>query len=233
MRNIKAVFKKQIISFFKNSGMFGMPMFFLGIPFAMLLLIPDVGENRHLIVTQFVIMFVGLAMVGIASGFIEEDRTTMNLRFMGMAGVKPYQYLIGTCGALLLVSLGALTLFGLMSGFSGQAMASFLTLAMLGAAASMLLGITLRLTRFAPFTPVVAMLLGVGPLFADANETLANIFSFTYTHRVNTAMQDQMAVNLSETFQVVAINIAIILVLFIIFNLRVGLDGEKISANKA
>ena len=233
MRNVKAVFKKQIFSFFKNSGMFGMPMFFLGIPFAMLLLIPDIGDGRHLIVTQFVIMFVGLAMVGIASGFIEEDRATMNLRFMGMAGVKPYQYLIGTCGALLLVSLGALTLFGLMSGFSGQTMINFLILAMLGAAASMLLGITLRLTRFAPFTPVVGMLLGAGPLFADANETLANIFSFTYTHRVNTAMQEQMAVNLTETFQIVAINIAIILVFFIIFNMRVGLDGEKISANKA
>jgi len=233
MRNVKAVLKKQILSFFKNSGMFGMPMFFLGIPFAMLLLIPDVGDSRHLIVTQFVIMFVGLAMVGVASGFIEEDRATMNLRFMGMAGVKPYQYLLGTCGAMLLVSLGALLLFGLMSGFAGQTMINFLILAMLGASASMLLGITLRLTKFAPFTPIVAMLLGVGPLFADANETLANIFSFTYTHRVNTAMQEQMAVNLTETFQIVGINIAIILVLFIVSNLSIGLDGEKISANKA
>ena len=231
MRNIKAVATKQMLSFFKNATFFGTPMFFLLIPFAILLLMAGADTNRHLVVSQFVVMYIGISMIGNASAYIMEDRTTMNLRFMGMAGVKPYQYLIGTCIVLLATSLVILFLFGLMIQYSGNEMLNFLKISMLGSATSMLFGITLGLTKIGPFVTPIGLLLGVGPIFAEANETLATIFNFTYTMQITNVIRDgDMTGDLSHSLQIVLINMAVILIAFIILNAKTGLDGEKMGA---
>ena len=236
MRNIKAIFIKQLKSFFKNPSLFGTPGAFLLIPFLILLLIPGTGEDRGIIISQFVLMFAGISMIGNAAVVINEDRDTMNLRFMAMAGVKPYQYLLASGGVLLLVSLGALFLFGLMAQYSGEVMLNFLILSMLGITCSILLGTTLSLSKIAPFTMVVALILGVGPIFANGNETLANIFHFTYVQQMNNFIQQSSEGIVSipnDAFQIVLINLAVLLVLFIITNLRNGLDGEKLAKRRA
>ena len=228
MRKIKAVFIKQMLSFFKNPSMIGAPIAFLLIPFMILVLVPDTGDSRGLIVSQFVVMFSGIAMIGTSAGFIMEDRATMNLRFMGMAGVKPFQYLIATCATLLVISLIANVLFGLMLMYPLEEMLNFLAVATLGALCSMMLGITLSLSKLANFTGIIGLILGVGPIFADANEFLERIFYFTFTHQVNTAVRGVVDVNYADTFQVIFINLAIIFVAFVIMNSRTGLDGEKL-----
>ena len=229
MKNIKAVFTKQILSFFKNPAMIGTPVAFLLIPFAILILVPGAYEDIDIITAQFVVMFVGISMIGASAGLIAEDRLTMNLRFMGMAGVKPYQYLISMCATLLLISFGALILFGLIGRHSSEVMPNFLIISMLGATCSMLLGITLSLSKFAPFAPIIGILLGVGPIFSDANEFLANIFHFVYTHQVNITIRGDMIENFEEAVQIISINIAVLLLAFIFTNTRYGLDGEKLA----
>lgn len=230
MRNIKAIFKKQLLSFFKNPGMMGAPAFFLAIPFLILLLMSGADTDRNLIVSQFVVMFIGISMIGTASGFIAEDRLTMNLRFMGMAGVKPYQYLIGTCSALLIISCIVLVLFGLMYQFTGGAMVNFLAISILGAATSMIFGITLSLSKFNSFTMPISLLLGVGPIFAEANEVLSTIYHFIYTMQLTNVLREgDMTADLTENLQIILLNMAVLLVLFIITNARYGLDGEKLG----
>ena len=231
MRNIKAVFIKQILSYVKNPAMYATPITFLLIPLAFRIFIPDVPPAE--IVPQFIVMFIGISMIGASSGFIAEDRVTMNLRFMGMAGVKPYQYLIGTCSTLLIASFVAIVLFGLIGQHSGQALVNFVVISMLGATNSMLFGITLSLSKLANFTMLAAMLLGVGPIFAGANEALANIFNFTYTMQVNNVVSGDLTANPMEAIQIILINMAVILVAFIVLNIRNGLDGEKIVKSAA
>jgi len=231
MRNIKAVFTKQMLSYFKNPDFFGAPMFFLAIPFFILLLVPgaDADSDRGIIVSQFIVMFIGISMIGTSAGYIREDRGTMNLRFMGMAGVKPYQYLIATCMALLAISFIAMILFGLMAQYSGEEMVNFLMISMMGAGTSMLLGITLSLSKIGAFTGIIGLLLGIGPMFATANEFLYNIFRFTYTMQLTTLIREgDLTANLTEIIQIILINMAVILVAFIFMNTRTGLDGEKI-----
>jgi len=230
MRKIRAVFTKQTLSFIRNPARWGVPVAFLFIPFMFLLLVPGMLESDEVvnIVPQFTIMFIGISMIGSSAGFITEDRMTMNLRFMGMAGVKPYQYLIGTSATILLVSLIALILFGLMMGHTGGAMVNFLTISMLGAACSMLLGITLSLSKIAPFTPIVGLLLGVLPIMGDFNVPhLTEFFSFTFTQQINYAMRKELTVLPTEAFQVIAINFVVLLAVFLLINARTGLDGEK------
>jgi len=168
-------------------------------------------------------------MIGAAAGFIAEDRSTMNLRFMGMAGVKPWQYLVGTAGTLLIVSFVALVLFALLAGYTNPDIAiNFMALTMLGAVNSLLLGITISLTRFAPLTGLVGLLLGVGPIFADANEFLASIYSVLYTMHVIEAVREQMDVDLNASFQIMLINTAVLVVAFLVINWRNGLEGDQI-----
>jgi len=250
MRNVKAIFIKQFKSFFKNPGMYGTPVAFLVIPFLILLLTPGAGEDRGIIVSQFVLMFSGISIIGNASYIIAEDRDTMNLRFMGMAGVKPWQYLLATSGALLLVSIGVLYLFGLMAQYSGEAMMTFMALSTLGIACSILLGVTLGLSKLAPFTMLVALVLGAGPIFAAANETLANLFRFTYVQQMNifirqtsgaiiempdgtVQIMEGITVIPNEAIQIMAINAAVLLLIFVVTNLRNGLDGEKLANKRA
>ena len=228
MRNIKAVFKKQMLSFFKNPAFYGAPFFFLLLPLLFIILIPGAAYDRAAIVSQFVTIFIGISMIGTAAGFIAEDRSTMNLRFMSMAGVKPHQYLIGSAGALLIISLGANVYFGLLSGHSGHVLLSFLSIAMLGVINSLLLGITFGLSRLANFTMVVALVLGIGSVFSDINETLSRIFYFTFTHQVNTAVRGDLSGGLARTYQMLLINMAVLLVLFLLTNIRSGLDGDRV-----
>jgi len=249
MRNIKAIFIKQFKSFFKNPSLYITPAAFLLIPFLILWLTPDAGDARAIIVSQFVLMFAGISMIGNASLIITEDRSTMNLRFMGMAGVKPWQYLLATSGVFLLVSLGVLYLFGLMAGFYGEFMLNFMILGMLGIVCSILLGTTLGLSKLAPFTMIVALVLGVGPIFAVANETLANIFNFTFVQQMNIFIRQtggaivQMPDGTIEALEgtatipegaipIMLINVAVLILLFIITNARNGLDGEKVAKRK-
>ena len=221
MRNIKAVFIKQLLSYIKNSARWGAPVTFLIIPFLFLMLAPP-GVNMAVLTAQFVIMFVGISMVGSSAGFIVEDKSTMNLRFMSMAGVKPYQYLIATCAVLLIVSLFALILFGLISGHSDETMVNFLILSMLGATCSMLLGITLGLSKIAPFTMIFGILLGVGPvLSADAGvEILSRFFYLTFTYQVNIAIRGDLATLPMGAVQIILVNIAVILLGFVVMNAR-------------
>jgi len=225
MRNIKAVFIKQMLSFFKNPGMWGAPATFIVIPFAFRIFLG--AEDMPIIVTQFVAMFVGISMIGVSGAFIVEDRSTMNLRFMGMAGVKPYQYLIGTCTTLLIVSIIANFLFAMIGGRGGIELVNFMVFST-GATTSMLMGITLRLIKgVGEFTPIIGILLGVGPSFAEVNETLTMIFSRLYTFQIQQGLREDLNTLDMSRLQVVLINMAVILVLFIVMNLRTGLDGEK------
>jgi len=231
MRNIRAVFTKQMLSYIRNSERYGTALVFLAIPFAILLLVPGAGEDRAIIVAQFITMFVGISMIFAASAFIIEDRTTMNLRFMGMAGVKPFQYLIGTCAMLLIVSLVGNLLFALQSLYTGTALINFMTVSMLGAANSMFLGITLSLSpKTASFAPVSGLILGIGPMFSNVNEFLSMIFSFTYTQQVTNVIRGEdidITGDITFPLQIILINMAVIFILFVILNMRNGLDGEK------
>ena len=225
MRNIKAVFTKQTLSYFTNPSFYGAAGTFLLLTFVFIILVPGVEAE---VVPQFVTLFTGISMIGAAAGFIGEDRATMNLRFMGMAGVKPYQYLIASAATLLIISFGALILYGLMGRFSGQDFIQFMAVTMLGAVNSILFGTTLGLHKILSNYAIVAgLLLGIGPNFAGFNDTLFNIFRLAYTQQVNLTIRGE--VSFADSLPILLANTAVLLAAFLVMNTRVGLDGEKIK----
>lgn len=222
-RNIKAVFTKHTLSYFKNSSFYGAAGTFLILTFAFAMFLPG---SQSEVVPQFVTLFIGISMIGTAAGFIMEDRATMNLRFMSMAGVKPYQYLIGASATLLLISFAALIIYGMIGGYSGQDFIYFMIVTMLGAVNSILLGTTFGLHKvLSNYAMVVGLLLGIGPNFANFNDTLYNVFRLVYTQQVNLTIRGEAY--FADSFPILLANTAVLLMAFIIMNVRNGLDGER------
>ena len=126
-RNTKAIFTKQIQSLLRNPGMLIQALIYVGLVLVLSFLIGGDDEivdcddcipayicevHREeesdtpdpSMAGLFTVMFVGMTLVGSASALVLEDKTTQNLRFMTMAGVKPSQYLLGTTTSLFVLS---------------------------------------------------------------------------------------------------------------------------------
>ena len=58
---------------------------------------------------------------------------------------------------------------------------------------------------------------------------MAQIFYFTFTSQVNIALREDLSVLPMGAIQVVLANMAVMLILFVVMNARVGLDGEKLA----
>ena len=245
MRNIYAVFLKQFMSLIKNPGMIVQALIFLGLVLVMSFLIGaeddkncydcipayvctvclenDTDTPNPSLTGLFTIMFVGLAMVGSASALVLEDKTTVNLRFMAMANVKPKQYLLGTGISLLIISFVLLVLFSIVGRYFGMQMLLFLAVTTVGAVVSILLGITVGLSKAPYITAPLSIILGMGPMLSNFNDTLAHILRFTYTQQINLAISDLDA-DLTTNFVIIAANGVAILLLFLWMRRKGTLD---------
>ena len=168
-------------------------------------------------IAAFAIIFVGLALVGSASGQVAEDKSTTNLRFMAMADVRPWQYLIGTFAAMIIVMSTMLIFYALLGGYFGVNMIRFMSIGVLGGAVSILLGIVIGLSKVPILATPISLVLGLGPTLAAGNETVANLLRFTFIQQVNIAFADLDA-DLTSNFLIVAVNGAVILLVFFIMH---------------
>ena len=165
----------------------------------------------------FAVIFVGLGLMSSAAGQVSEDKTTTNLRFMAMAEMRPYQYLIGTVTAMLIVVTIMLVPYALLGGYLGTNFFWFMTIGIAGGLTSTLLGIVIGLSKMPFIATPLSIVLGLGPTISSFNETVANLLRFTFIQQVNIAFSDLEA-DLSSNFQIIGANFAVILIVFIIMH---------------
>ena len=239
MTNTRAIFIKQIQSLIKNPTMLAQAIAYLAIVAAITFLIGlDQADDtcdtcipayvcasclaeEELSVTPdpsmvglFTLMFVGLATVGSASALVMEDKTTHNLRFMTMAGVKPFQYLLGTIPSIFVLNIVIIVLFSIVGGYFGMEMLRFVSIAATGALVSTLLGVAIGLSRAPVLAAPFSIVLGMGPMLSTFNDTLARYLRFTYTQQINLAVSD-LYQDMSTHFMIIGANGAVILLAFI------------------
>ena len=95
MKNIDAVFLKQLKETFKNKAIL---IHFLMFPLMVIVMENAVKlENmpEHFFVKLFAIMFVGMAPLTCMSSIISEEKESNTLRVLMMCNVKPFEYLTG------------------------------------------------------------------------------------------------------------------------------------------
>jgi len=243
MRNTNAIFMKQIRSLIKSPAMIVQGVIFIVMVLVMTFLMgPDrecptpeyanpcveafhceyCMENNPLLslpqlsmTGMFTVMFIGMAMVGSASALVQEDKTSHNLRFMRMAGMKPRQYLTGTATALFIVSIPLLFLYAMVGRHFGFITLEFMLITATGALVSIMLGITIGLSKAPLLATPLSMLLGMGPMFSSFNERLATYFHFAYTQQVNLTIYNLEYGLELRTFYILGANLVVILLLFL------------------
>ena len=237
MKSARAIFIKQAKDTLKNRMVLIQFIIFPVMAFVMTEFIakgqPDIPNSLY--VTMFAAMFAGMTPLTMTSGAISEDRERKSLRFLVMAGVKPYEYLLGIGGFVLVMCSLISVIFGLIGGFSGMELFKFVSVLILGSIASAILGATIGIfsknqqSATAISTPVF-MLLSFSPLIAMFNESVKKFVGIFYTQHVNNIVNaggflsdpDQAADPL-KSYLIIAANIAVLLVLFFVAYKKKGL----------
>ena len=237
MRNTKAIFFKQTSSQLKSPVMIFQAVLFLLIVLIMSFFmsgdddecytcipayvcatcleeasafyIPDIS-----IAALFAVMFVGLTLVSMAAALVNEDKSTQNLRFLAMANVKPYQYMLGTLASMFIISFVIIILFAIVGQYFGTDMLWFVAIATSGAVVSILLGAAIALSKFAVVLMPVSLVLGMGPMLSEFNEGLANTLRFTYTQQIRLAVGG-LGYDMTENFIIIGLNGLVALWLFV------------------
>jgi ABC-2 type transport system permease protein len=176
--------------------------------------------NPNLFVTMMAAIFAGMGLITAVSDAIAEDIERKCLRFLVIAGVKPHQYLLGTGGFYLCAGTVTAVIFAIIGDFTVQETLKFLAIMIAGVAASILLGAAIgiysknRQTATALSMPA-AVLVGFTPMIANFNETVERFAGVLYTQQINVIVND-FSVSLWRPLLVVAGNIAVLTVLFIV-----------------
>lgn len=229
MRSAGAIFIKQGLDMLKNWGVLIQFIVFpvIALIFTELVAKSDPDIPDTMFITMFAVIFASMSIVVAITSVIAEDRENKSVRFLVMAGVKPHEYLLGTGGVMVVVSAVVVLVFGLMGGFSGAGLATFLGVVMLGVVASTLLGATLGMLARNQQAAVaigmpVAMVLGFGPMLATFDANIEQVFSVFYTQQVSLLAND-LSGGLLRPLLVIGANIAVLAVLFGVVYRRRGL----------
>jgi ABC-2 type transport system permease protein len=229
-RPVKAIMTKQAIDMFKNPMILVNFLLFPAVALLMTIFVERGNDDipNNMFVTMMAAIFAGMALISVSSGAIAEDIEQKCLRFLVLAGVKPGQYLLGMSGCFMIAGTAASFAFALIGDFTVIETLKFLAVMISGAGASILLGATLavlsnRQAANALVMPV-AVIVGFAPMISNFNETVKKFAGVLYTQQINVIVNDFSA-GLLKPMLVIAANIAVLTVLFIIAYKKRGLKG--------
>ena len=178
---------------------------------------------------MFAAMLIGSGpMIAIATN-VAEDSEYKSLRFLVMAGVKPWQYLFGLAISVFLASVLSLAALVLIGGITGEVLLRFSLVAILGLIASAILGGAVGIfaknvqQAAAIYTPLM-MVLAFTPMLAAFNETIARIAEFLFPYQVLVVIFNPEA-DFIRALLVIAGNAVVLLAFFIFAYKKKGLRG--------
>jgi len=234
MRSIKAIFSKQAKDMFRNPAVLVMFIVFPAVAFIMTQLIAKSNDDipDNMFVTMMAAIFAGMGLVTSSAAVIAEDIERKSLRFLIIAGVKPHQYLIGTGGFFLLAGAVTSVVFALIGDFTGTETLKFLTVMITGSAASIILGAVIGMLSknqqaATSLSMPIAVIIGFTPMVASFSETVEKYASILYTQQINVIVNDFSA-NFIQALIVIGMNIAVLLILFIVTYRKKGYREERV-----
>jgi len=225
MNAVKAIFMKQLSDFPKNIAVTLMYILFPAMAFLMGNFMGEYGAGQ---VAMFAAMFAGSTPMIAIANTVAEDNEYKGLRFLVMAGVKPWQYLLGLSGFVLIMSAISLALFVLMGDF-GELLTRFLIVAALACISSAILGGAVGIfaknvqQANAIYTPLMLALFFL-PMLAGFNETVERIAQFLFSYQVLVVALDPDA-DFTRALIVIGANLVVLLAFFVIAFKKKGLKG--------
>lgn len=230
MRNIDAVFLKQLKETFKNKTIL--------IQFLMMPILAVVMENtitlddmpEHFFVKMFSVMFVGMAPLTCMSAIISEEKEKNTLRSLMMSNVKPFQYLIGIGMYVWLMCMAGAAVFAVCGGYSGMDFCVFMLIMAIGILLSGLTGAVIGVfsknqMAATSVTVPVMMVFSFLPMLSMFNKDIEKIARITYSQQMSILINELgMADVKAESIVVIAVNFVIMAVLFAAVFKKKGLE---------
>lgn len=231
MRNIRAVFFKQIIDTVKNITVL--------IQFLMLPILTIIMENAvkienmpdHFFVKLFASMFIGMAPLMCMSAVISEEKEKNTLRALMMSNVSPAQYLVGVGAYVFIMCTGGTAVFAILGEYSGGGLAVFLFAMVSGILISELIGAAIGIfgknqTAAISVSVPVMMIFAFLPMISLFNKNVEEIAKVTYSQQISRLINGMGVSGITaENIIVIALNFVVSIALFFIAYKKKGLEN--------
>lgn len=230
MKNIKAVFMKQILDTIKNKTVF--------IQFLMFPIIAVVMENavkieempEHFFAKLFAVMFIGMAPLSCMSAIISEEKEKNTLRALMMSSVKPWQYLVSVGAYIFIMCMVGMSVFAVLCEHKGKALTIFIFCTAFGIILSELAGAAIGIfsknqMAATSLTLPIMMIFSFSPMLSMFNETIKKIAGITYLQQISNILNGIVMSEISaKSVVIIAANFAVGLVLFTAAYKKKGLE---------
>lgn len=195
MRNIKAIFKKQLKETAKNTPVLIQFLLFPAMTLIMSRAVHIDGLSPNYFVTLFAAMFIGMAPLTSISSIIAEEKEKNTLRVLMMSNVKPWEYLLGVGTYVFLCCLTGGSVIVLSGSYNASEKGVFFSIMVLGILASLLVGAAIgglskNQMAASSLTVPVMMALSFLPMLSMFNDTIAKFGKFLYTVQIQNMIQN-------------------------------------------
>lgn len=230
MKNIKAVFMKQMLDTIKNKTVF--------IQFLMFPVLSIVMENavkienmpEHFFAKLFAVMFIGMAPLSCMAAIISEEKEKNTLRALMMSSVKPQQYLIAVGAYIFIMCMAGTSVFAALCGYKGAELVMFIFCIASGMILSELTGAAIGIfsknqMAATSLTLPVMMIFSFSPMLSMFNESIKKVAEITYLQQISNIINGIGTSEISsKSIAVIAVNFIIGLVLFIFAYKKKGIE---------
>lgn len=230
MKNIKAVFMKQILDTVKNKTIF---IQFLMFPIMVIIMETAIKLEEmpeHFFVKLFAVMFVGMAPLTCMSAIISEEKEKNTLRALMMSNVKPWQYLVSIGTYVFIMCMAGTAVFAVLGEYRGADLAMFLLTMITGILLSEIIGAVIGIfssnqMAATSLTLPIMMIFSFVPMLSMFNESIKKFAGIIYSQQISDLIN---GIGVSEvsagSVLVIAVNFVIGLVLFAVAYRKRGLE---------
>lgn len=230
MKNITAVFLKQIKETFRNKTIL---IQFLMFPVMVIIMENAIKlENmpEHFFVKLFAVMFVGMAPLTCMSAIISEEKEKNTLRALMMSNVKPFEYLIGVGAYVFIMCIIGAVVFAVCGGYEGKDLLVFMTVMGAGILLSSLTGAVIgvfsknQMSATSVTIPVM-MIFSFLPMLSMFNESIEKVARITYSQQMSILINGigNSAIK-PESIVIIAVNFVVASILFTLAFRKKGLE---------
>ena len=230
MKNITAVFLKQIKETFRNKTIL---IQFLMFPVMVIIMENAIKlENmpEHFFVKLFAVMFVGMAPLTCMSAIISEEKEKNTLRALMMSNVKPFEYLLGVGAYVFIMCIIGAVVFAVCGGYEGKDLLVFITVMGAGILLSSLTGAVIGVfsknqMSATSITIPVMMIFSFLPMLSMFNENIEKVARITYSQQMSILINGigNSAIK-PESIVIIAVNFVVASILFTLAFRKKGLE---------
>ncbi|MBR4093754.1 MAG: ABC transporter permease [Oscillospiraceae bacterium] len=230
MKNITAVFLKQIKETFRNKTIL---IQFLMFPVMVIIMENAIKlENmpEHFFVKLFAVMFVGMAPLTCMSAIISEEKEKNTLRALMMSNVKPFEYLLGVGAYVFIMCIIGAVVFAVCGGYEGKDLLVFMAVMGAGILLSSLTGAVIGVfsknqMSATSLTIPVMMIFSFLPMLSMFNENIEKVARITYSQQMSILINGigNSAIK-PESIIIIAVNFVVASILFTLAFRKKGLE---------